>query len=92
MIPVTVFAGKTVAVFGLGKSGLLSAQALIAGGAAVVVCDDNDKSLAEAKAAGLDRAGSAHTRLVAHRRAGAGARRAADASQAALVRRARAQR
>ena len=53
MIPVTVFAGKTVAVFGLGKSGMLSAQALIAGGAAVVVYDDNDKSLAEAKAAGL---------------------------------------
>jgi UDP-N-acetylmuramoylalanine--D-glutamate ligase len=53
MIPVTVFAGKTVAVFGLGKSGMLSGQALIAGGAAVVVYDDNDKSLAEAKAAGL---------------------------------------
>jgi UDP-N-acetylmuramoylalanine--D-glutamate ligase len=53
MIPVTVFAGKTVAVFGLGKSGMLSAQALIAGGAAVVVYDDNAKSLAEAKAAGL---------------------------------------
>jgi UDP-N-acetylmuramoylalanine--D-glutamate ligase len=32
---------------------MLSAQALIAGGAAVVVYDDNDKSLAEAKAAGL---------------------------------------
>jgi UDP-N-acetylmuramoylalanine--D-glutamate ligase len=53
MIPVTVFAGKTVAVFGLGKSGMLSAQALIAGGAAVVAYDDNAKSLAEAKAAGL---------------------------------------
>jgi UDP-N-acetylmuramoylalanine--D-glutamate ligase len=53
MIPVTTFAGKKVAVFGLGKSGMLSAQALIAGGAAVVVCDDNAKSVAEAKAAAL---------------------------------------
>ena len=53
MIPITVFAGKKVAVFGLGKSGLLSAQALIQGGAEVVVYDDNEKSVAEAKAAGL---------------------------------------
>ena len=53
MITVTVFAGKTVAVFGLGKSGMLSAQALMKGGAEVVVYDDNDKSLAEAIAAGL---------------------------------------
>ncbi len=54
MIPITVFAGKTVAVFGLGKSGLLSAQALIKGGAEVVAFDDNEKSVAEAKAAGLN--------------------------------------
>ncbi len=53
MIPITVFAGKTVAVFGLGKSGMLSAHALIEGGAKVVVYDDNEKSVAEAKAAGL---------------------------------------
>jgi UDP-N-acetylmuramoylalanine--D-glutamate ligase len=53
MIPITVFAGRKVAVFGLGKSGLLSAGALIKGGAEVVVWDDNEKSLAEAKAAGL---------------------------------------
>jgi len=53
MIPITVFAGKTVAVFGLGKSGLLSAQALVKGGAEVVVHDDNEKSVAEAKTAGL---------------------------------------
>jgi len=53
MIPVTTFAGKRVAVFGLGKSGLLSAGALIAGGADVVVFDDNAKSLADAKSAGL---------------------------------------
>ena len=36
MIPVTSFAGKKVAVFGLGGSGLASAQALVAGGADVV--------------------------------------------------------
>jgi UDP-N-acetylmuramoylalanine--D-glutamate ligase len=53
MIPITVFTGKTVAVFGLGKSGLLSAQALVKGGAEVVVHDDNEKSVAEAKTAGL---------------------------------------
>ena len=53
MIPITVFAGKKVAVFGLGKSGLLSAGALIKGGADVVVFDDNEKSLAAAQAAGL---------------------------------------
>ena len=53
MIPVTTFAGKKVAVFGLGKSGLLAAGALIKGGAEVVVFDDNEKSLADAKSAGL---------------------------------------
>ncbi|MFN3659286.1 MAG: UDP-N-acetylmuramoyl-L-alanine--D-glutamate ligase [Pseudolabrys sp.] len=53
MIPITVFAGRKVAVFGLGRSGLLSAQALTAGGAEVVVSDDSEKSVAEAKAAGF---------------------------------------
>jgi UDP-N-acetylmuramoylalanine--D-glutamate ligase len=53
MIPVTVFAGKKVAVFGLGKSGLLAAGALIAGGADVVAFDDSEKMLADAQAAGL---------------------------------------
>jgi len=54
MIPVTTFAGKNVAVFGLGKSGLLAAGALIAGGAEVVVFDDDAKMLAAARAAGLN--------------------------------------
>ena len=36
MIPVTSFAGKTVAVFGLGGSGLASCHALKAGGAEVI--------------------------------------------------------
>ena len=53
MIPVTTFAGKKVAVFGLGKSGLLAAGALIAGGADVVVFDDDAKMLAGAQGAGL---------------------------------------
>jgi len=53
MIPVTVFAGKKVAVFGLGKSGLLSAGALVKGGADVVAYDDSEKMCADAASAGL---------------------------------------
>ena len=53
MIPVTTFAGKKVAVFGLGGSGLASASALLAGGADVVACDDNAASVAKASAAGI---------------------------------------
>jgi UDP-N-acetylmuramoylalanine--D-glutamate ligase len=53
MIPVTIFAGRKVAVFGLGKSGLLSAGALIKGGAEVVVYDDSEKMRAEARSVGL---------------------------------------
>jgi UDP-N-acetylmuramoylalanine--D-glutamate ligase len=53
MIPITMFAGKRVAVFGLGRSGLLSAQALEEGGAEVVAFDDSANSVAEAQAAGV---------------------------------------
>jgi UDP-N-acetylmuramoylalanine--D-glutamate ligase len=53
MIPVASFAGRHVAVFGLGGSGLASAQALIAGGARVTGFDDNAASLAKAAQAGL---------------------------------------
>ncbi len=53
MIPVTVFAGKTVAVFGLGNSGQIAARTLKEGGADVVAFDDNDKTIATAQAAGL---------------------------------------
>jgi UDP-N-acetylmuramoylalanine--D-glutamate ligase len=53
MIPITAFAGRTVAVFGLGGSGLASAQALVAGGAAVVCFDDDAGRVAAAQAAGL---------------------------------------
>jgi UDP-N-acetylmuramoylalanine--D-glutamate ligase len=53
VIPVTSFAGKKVAVFGLGGSGLVSATALLAGGAEVVAWDDNTASLEKARAAGI---------------------------------------
>ena len=53
MIPITTFAGQTVAVFGLGGSGLLAAQALRDGGADVVAFDDNADSVAKAQQAGL---------------------------------------
>jgi UDP-N-acetylmuramoylalanine--D-glutamate ligase len=53
VIPVTAFAGKKVAVFGLGGSGLVSASALLAGGADVIAYDDNAQSVAKASAAGI---------------------------------------
>jgi UDP-N-acetylmuramoylalanine--D-glutamate ligase len=53
MIPITTFAGKRVAVFGLGRSGLLAAQALKEGGAEVVAFDDDAGKLAEAQSAGI---------------------------------------
>jgi UDP-N-acetylmuramoylalanine--D-glutamate ligase len=53
VIPVTTFAGKKVAVFGLGGSGLASASALLAGGADVVAFDDDAASVAKASAAGI---------------------------------------
>jgi UDP-N-acetylmuramoylalanine--D-glutamate ligase len=53
MIPVTTFAGRKVAVFGLGGSGLNSAGALLAGGADVIGFDDNPDSVAKARAGGI---------------------------------------
>src|SRR5487761_1362801 len=53
MIPVTSFAGKTGAVFGLGGSGLASCHALRAGGAEVIAGDDGAERLAEAARAGF---------------------------------------
>ncbi len=53
MTPVSSFAGKTVALFGLGGSGLASAQALQAGGADVVAFDDSAASLGKAQNAGI---------------------------------------
>ncbi len=53
MIPVTTFAGRKVAVFGLGGSGLASCRALAAGGAQVIACDDAAERMAAAAAAGF---------------------------------------
>jgi len=53
MIRITTLAGKRVAVFGLGGSGLATARALIAGGASVVASDDSAASVAAAAAAGI---------------------------------------
>lgn len=54
MTPVTTFAGKTVALFGLGGSGLATALALKEGGAHVVACDDNPAKMAEAEGKGIE--------------------------------------
>ena len=53
MTPVTVFRGKTVAVFGLGSSGLAACAALTAGGAKVIASDDQEKGVAAAAAKGF---------------------------------------
>jgi UDP-N-acetylmuramoylalanine--D-glutamate ligase len=53
MIPVTTFADKTVAVFGLGSSGIATARALIAGGATVAAWDDGEAGRAAAEKAGI---------------------------------------
>ena len=60
MIPVTSFAGKQVAVFGLGSSGLASCRALLAGGARVIAFDDNVKGIREAEQAGIPTADLRH--------------------------------
>jgi UDP-N-acetylmuramoylalanine--D-glutamate ligase len=53
VIAVTTFAGKKVAVFGLGGSGLVGASALLAGGADVIAYDDDAASVAKANAGGI---------------------------------------
>lgn len=53
MTPVTVFAGRKVALFGLGGSGLATARALIAGGATVAAWDDKAESREKAAAEGI---------------------------------------
>jgi len=53
MIPVRGFEGKTVAVFGLARTGLAAARALIAGGAQVALWDENAERRATAEAEGL---------------------------------------
>jgi len=53
MIPVTTFENQTVALFGLGGSGLATARALKLGGANVVCFDDNADRVEQAKGEGL---------------------------------------
>ncbi len=54
MIPITVYKDKTVALFGLGITGLSAAGALKAGGAQVVVWDENQSRCETASKAGFD--------------------------------------
>jgi UDP-N-acetylmuramoylalanine--D-glutamate ligase len=53
MIPVSTFARKKVAVFGLGGSGLATASALMVGGALVMAWDDNPDRVAQAAGKGI---------------------------------------
>ena len=53
MIPVQGYAGLTVAVLGLGRSGLAAARALAAGKALPLVWDDNADARAKAEAEGF---------------------------------------
>ena len=48
MIPVKSRSNRTIAVFGLGASGRVTAHALEAGGSNVVAWDDNETSRQEA--------------------------------------------
>jgi UDP-N-acetylmuramoylalanine--D-glutamate ligase len=53
MIPITEYAGRDVAVFGLGRTGLSAARALAAGGARVHAWDDSEATRQRAEAAGI---------------------------------------
>ncbi len=54
MIPVRGFEGRTVAVFGLARTGLAAAHALKAGGAQVALWDEKPAARAAAEAEGLE--------------------------------------
>lgn len=54
MIPVSAYKGRRVAVFGLGRTGIAAARALLAGGAEVSAWDDNPPARDAAIAAGLE--------------------------------------
>ena len=54
MIAVDVFRDKVVALFGLGGSGLATAEALVAGGARVIAWDDAEPARVAAKSRGLE--------------------------------------
>ena len=92
MIPARSFNGRKVALFGLGGSGLATAHALVEGGADVLAWDDNPDSVAKAEQEGIAGRRSAPGRLERASPLRAVARRAADASEAALDGRAGARR
>jgi UDP-N-acetylmuramoylalanine--D-glutamate ligase len=54
MIAAQTFHGKSVALFGLGGSGIATALALKAGGAKVTAWDDNPESVAKAETQGVE--------------------------------------
>lgn len=54
MTPVETLSGKTVALFGLGGSGLATAEALRAGGCTPIVWDDGAAAVEKARAAGFE--------------------------------------
>ncbi|WP_127903423.1 UDP-N-acetylmuramoyl-L-alanine--D-glutamate ligase [Solirhodobacter olei] len=53
MIPVRGYDGRRVAVLGLGRSGLATVRALVAGGAEVLAWDDSPEAREKAEAAGV---------------------------------------
>jgi UDP-N-acetylmuramoylalanine--D-glutamate ligase len=53
MIPVQGYQGRKVAVLGLGRSGLATARALMAGGAEALLWDDSPEARAKAEAEGF---------------------------------------
>ena len=56
MIAARSMKDKTVALFGLGGSGIATAQAIVAGDAKVIAWDDNPESVARAQSAGIETA------------------------------------
>jgi UDP-N-acetylmuramoylalanine--D-glutamate ligase len=60
MTPVETLRGQSVALFGLGGSGLSTARALVAGGAKVVAWDDSSAARERAAAVGVKLAHLAH--------------------------------
>jgi len=54
MIAVSIFNNKNIALFGLGESGLVTAQALKQGGARIVAFDDELQACERARQAGIE--------------------------------------
>ena len=87
MFPATRFKGRRIALFGLARSGLACAAALVAGGAEVVACDDGADARAAAAAAGIPIGDLARRRFRDVLGAGAVAGHSPDPSPPALERR-----